>query len=250
MVVLGRVQFRLGDMGDAEEAYHAALQIDSTNVDAYLGLAHLYRAYSLYAHAYAALKRAHDLDPHNPDIQLMWMQTLPRHDRLAVLEAYMSGLRQPSPGLQRYESYLKKTQDEPPHSCKVASNVEQTEIKLEPVHDPYPHIEGLGLELKVNDRSHVLLLDTGASGVLISRKAAEKAGLRTLPTSLSAVSEIRVTAAAISPWLTRSKSEAWSSTTASSRSPTARLSRIQTPMVWWAPTFSPHSWSISICLTR
>lgn len=178
MVVLGRVQFRLGDMGDAEEAYHAALQIDSTNVDAYLGLAHLYRAYSLYAHAYAALKRAHDLDPHNPEIQLMWMQTLPRHDRLAVLEAYMSGQRQPSPGLQRYESYLKKTQDEPPHNCKVDSNVEQTEIKLEPVHDPYPHIEGLGLELKVNDRSHVLLLDTGASGVLISRKAAEKAGLR------------------------------------------------------------------------
>ena len=178
LAVLGRVQFRRGDMAEAEQAYQATLQIDSKNIDAYLGLTRLYRAYSLYARAYMALKRAHDLDPKNSDVQLLWLQTLPRRDRLAALQAYMSGPHQPSPSLQHYETYLEKTHDEPLHGCKVAGNVDQTEIKLDYVHDPYPHIEGLGMELKVNDRSHVLLLDTGASGILISRKAANKAGLR------------------------------------------------------------------------
>jgi tetratricopeptide (TPR) repeat protein len=178
LAVLGRVQFRRGDMAEAEQAYQATLQIDSKNIDAYLGLTRLYRAYSLYARAYMALKRAHDLDPKNSDVQLLWLQTLPRRDRLAALQAYMSGPHQPSSSLQHYETYLEKTHDEPLHGCKVAGNVDQTEIKLDYVHDPYPHIEGLGMELKVNDRSHVLLLDTGASGILISRKAANKAGLR------------------------------------------------------------------------
>ncbi len=177
LAVLGRVQFRRGDMSEAEQAYQAALQIDSKNVDAYLGLARLYRAYSLYARSYLALKRAHELDPKNSEVQLLWLQTLPRRDRLAALQAYMSGVHLPSPSLQHYQTYLEKTHDEPPHGCKVDGNVDQTEIKLNPVHDPR-HTEGVGVELKVNDRSHLLLLDTGAGGILISRKAADKAGLR------------------------------------------------------------------------
>ena len=50
-------------MSEAEQAFQAALQIDSKSVAAYVGLAGLYQSFSLYAHAYAALKRAHGLDP-------------------------------------------------------------------------------------------------------------------------------------------------------------------------------------------
>jgi tetratricopeptide (TPR) repeat protein len=44
----GDVEFRRGEMSDAEEAYLAAKRFDSKEARAYLGLAQLYRAYSLF----------------------------------------------------------------------------------------------------------------------------------------------------------------------------------------------------------
>lgn len=198
MTVLGKVRFRRGEMGEAEQAFQTALQIDQKNVGAYLGLARLYRSLSLYAHSYAALKKAHDLDPKDPDVQLMWLETLPRRDRLTALDAYLAGTHPQTSeqnGLQRYADYLRKTHDDPPHACKLVNDTEQTNIKLEYVHyvflgatetrmgltDVSPnrqYIDGLGVELKVNNHDQVLLLDTGASGIIINRKAANGMGLK------------------------------------------------------------------------
>jgi len=195
MSVLGKVKFRRGEMAEAEQAYQAALQIDSKNVDAYLGLARLYGSFSQYAHSYAALKKAHDLDPKDPAVQLMWMQTLPRRERLAAVEAYLAG---PHPqteqaDMQRYVDYLRKIHDDPPHACKVVNDADRADIKLEYVHYqtiaaaegtlgtmavPKQYIEGLGVSLKVNDHAQLLLLDTGASGIVIDRKSASRAGLK------------------------------------------------------------------------
>ena len=44
-------------------------------------------------------------------------------------------------------------------------------------------MRGIGLSVKLNDRNAHLLLDTGAGGIMVSRKVAEKAGL----TPISAV---------------------------------------------------------------
>ncbi len=196
MSVLGKVNFRRGEMVEAEQAYQAALQIDSKNVDAYVGLARLYNAFSQYAHGYAALKKAHELDPKDPGVQLLWWQTLPRRDRLAAVQAYLAG---PHPrnyeagDWQRYVDYLQKTHDGPPHVCKVVNDTERVDIKLEYVHlqtivaaegtlgtmaVPKQYIEGLGVPLTVNDHSQLLLLDTGASGIIIDRKSASRAGLK------------------------------------------------------------------------
>jgi predicted aspartyl protease len=55
--------------------------------------------------------------------------------------------------------------------------VEQTDTKLQQMLRDPRHIVGYGLAVKLNDRNSRLLLDTGASGILIGRKSAEKAGL-------------------------------------------------------------------------
>ena len=180
MAVLGKVKFRRGEMGEAEQAFQASMQIDPKTAQAYLGLARLYRSLSMYAHSYAALKRAHDLDPKDPEVQLMWLQTLPRKDRLAGLQVYLAGPHPESAALAHFQQYLEKTKDAPPHSCRLVNNAQQAEVKLPFVHDQFPHIEGLGVELKVNDRTHVLLLDTGASGIVLDRKAANKAAVKRL----------------------------------------------------------------------
>ncbi len=55
----GDVQFRLAEMSDAEVSYLAAKKLDAKEVRAYLGLAQLYRSYSLYRKGYDQLQSAH-----------------------------------------------------------------------------------------------------------------------------------------------------------------------------------------------
>ena len=78
LAVMGDVDFRLAQMPEAEAAYHKALQIDPKQVRAYLGLARLYRVYSLNRHAYDELQRAHELALDDPEVQRAWFNQIPR----------------------------------------------------------------------------------------------------------------------------------------------------------------------------
>jgi predicted aspartyl protease len=175
-------------MPDAELSYLAAKKFDPKEVHAYLGLARLYGSYSLYRKAYDQLQSAHDVAPDNIEVQRAWLRMLPRKERLAALEAYLSG---PHPDdeeetkwMTEYLEFLKATADKPIHACRLVSKVEQTETKLETMYGPDGHrMRGIGLSVKLNDRNAHLLLDTGAGGIMVSRKVAEKAGL----TPISAV---------------------------------------------------------------
>jgi len=114
-------------------------------------------------------------------VQHFWLGTLPRNERITALEAYLNGPHPHDPeensNLSAWLAYLKATADQPAHSCKLTSNVESTETQLEYMLRDATHMNGFGLITKINDRNQRLLLDTGASGILINRRAAEKAGL-------------------------------------------------------------------------
>jgi tetratricopeptide (TPR) repeat protein len=188
LAVKGDVQFRNGEMPDAELSYLAAKKLDAKEVHAYLGLARLYGSYSLYRKAYDMLQSAHEVAPDNIEVQRAWLRMLPRKERLAALEAYLSG---PHPDneeetkwMTEYLEFLKATADKPVHACRLVSKVEQTETKLETMYGANGHrMRGIGLSVKLNDRNAHLLLDTGAGGIMVSHKVAEKAGL----TPISAV---------------------------------------------------------------
>lgn len=181
LAAMGDVQFRLAEMTEAETSYHKALQIDSREVGAYVGLVRLYRAYSLYRHAYDALKVAYEIAPNDPEVQRLWFARLSRRERVAAIEAYLAGPHPDDPEqteyLQHYLEFLKATVDKPVHTCRLVSKVQQTDAKLQRMLRDPRHIVGYGLEVKLNDRNSHLLLDTGASGILVGRKGAEKAGL-------------------------------------------------------------------------
>lgn len=178
---MGDVDFRRAQMQAAELAYRKALQIDPKQVRAYLGLARLYRVYSLYRHAYDELQRAHELAPDNPEVQRAWFNQLPRKERIAAIESYLAGPHPDNPeetaSLQRYLDFLKAMADKPVHGCRLVTKVEQTDTKLEAMRRDPQHIYGYGLIVKLNGRDARLQLDTGASGIVIGRKFAEKAGL-------------------------------------------------------------------------
>ncbi len=180
---MGEVQFRWGEMSPAEISYRQAIKLDPANVDAYLGLSRIYRAYSLYAHAYASLQRAHELAPDDPEVQRMWFREVPRKQRTAAIEKYLAGPHPADPeetaSLQRYLVFLKATAGQS-HACKLVNKVEQTDTKLEVLRTDPTHDFGVGLIVKVNGHDARLQLDTGASGIVISRKAAAKAGLNSV----------------------------------------------------------------------
>jgi tetratricopeptide (TPR) repeat protein len=178
----GDVQFRRAEMSDAELSYLAAKKLDPKEVRAYLGLARLYRSYSLYRKAYNELQIAHEIAPDDIEVQRAWLGMLPRKERLAAMEAYLGG---PHPDdeeetkwMTEYLEFLKATADKPIHACRLVSKVEQTDTKLETMYaEDGRRMRGIGLSAKLNDRNVHLLLDTGAGGIMVSRKVAEKAGL-------------------------------------------------------------------------
>ena len=177
----GDVQFRRGEMSAAEKSYLAAEKLDPKEVHAHLGLAVLYRSYSLYRKAYDQLSSAHDIAPDNVEVQRAWLRMLPRKERLAAIEAYLAGPRPDDEDETRWMKdhleYLKATADKPVHACRLAGKVEQTETKLETVYAAARRMRGIGLSAKLNGHGVRLLLDTGAGGILVSRNVAEKAGL-------------------------------------------------------------------------
>ena len=179
--VKGNVQFRRGEMAGAEVSYLRAKALDPEEVRTYLGLAQLYSSYSLYRKAYDELQRAHELAPDDIEVQRAWLRTLPRKERLASLSAYLAG---PHPDdedetqwLTDYLEYLKATADKPIHACRLVSKVEQSETKLEIAYSENRRMRGIGLAVNLNEQHAHLLLDTGAGGIVVGRKIAEKAGL-------------------------------------------------------------------------
>ena len=183
LAAMGDVQFRFARMSDAEISYQKALKLDSKQIPAYLGLVRIYRAYSLYGHAYQNLERAHQIAPDDPEVQRLWFRQLSRKERIAAMEAYLAAPHpddaEDSAALQRYLAFLKATAGQS-HACKLVSKVEKTDTKLELLRRDPQHIFGVGLVVKLNGHDARLQLDTGAGGITVGRKVAEKAGLKSI----------------------------------------------------------------------
>ncbi len=181
LAAMGDAEFRGAHMAEAERSYLKALEGDPRNVQAHLGLARLYRAYSLYRQAYNQLQIAHQYAPDDPEVQQHWFGQLSRKERIAAIEAYLAGPHPDDPEetahWQQYLEFLKATSDQPAHACRLVNRVDQTTTKLESLLRDPRHVIAYGLVVKLNDHNTRLELDTGASGIMVGRKAAEKAGL-------------------------------------------------------------------------
>jgi tetratricopeptide (TPR) repeat protein len=182
LAAMGSAQYRRGEIPECETSFLNAKKIDPNLVESYLGLAEVYHTALLYRRAYDQVKRAHEIAPQNVEVQREWIGMLPRRDRIKALEAYLAGPHpdnsEETASLNAWLNYLKATADQPVHACKLANKVEKTETQMAILLRDATRLAGYGLLVKINDRNQRLLLDTGASGILINRRAAEKAGLK------------------------------------------------------------------------
>jgi tetratricopeptide (TPR) repeat protein len=182
--VAGNIHFRAGSFGEAESEYRAALKLDGNSPQATFGLARMMEMVSMNKRASAMYTKAHELAPDDSEMFHAWLATLPRTERLAALKKFVAD--HPSERDDNYLKYLEAQGDK--KVWFLDSETKATEIKLQPygrnlvgVEDikrsgPMTISTGYGLQVKFNDgASAVLLLDTGAGGIVIGNKLAERA---------------------------------------------------------------------------
>ena len=179
---LGEVYFRQAKMVEAEKEFLAGVNNPHPDARALLGLSRLYDAYSLHAKARTMLERAHQLDSSDREIQRRWIRTLTLRDQIEWLSKYLAGPTNDdeitNQWLQTYLEVLRERSKRPHQTCRLVSKVTSTETELKPMMLDATHFHGFGLEVRVNGHGSRLLLDTGASGLLINKKLAEKAGIQ------------------------------------------------------------------------
>ncbi len=181
MIALADAEYRVGAPWQSAALANEALKADPCYARAYYLLGRLARLDSLYATAANDFRNAHTLDPHDPAIREMWLGSLPIDQRIQELQKYLDSSAAGDPEklilAQRIES-LKKWAAEPHKACRLSSTATSTEIPFVPISEGMNHFRAFGLGIKVNGHDWRLEIDTGASGLVVSREVAQSAGLK------------------------------------------------------------------------
>ncbi len=177
----GEVELRQGTPWLAEQSAVEAARLDPCNPRAHLLVADLAHIDSLFAASRKELEVAHHLDPDDPEIRELWIRMLTLKEKIAETEAYLSGSKGDDETERfRWRLYLadlKKMAAEPQETCHLVSPTAATEIPIEVYMQDRLHIAAFGLEAKLNGHNARLEIDTGASGLVVSRSVAEHAHL-------------------------------------------------------------------------
>ena len=179
-IALGEVYIRQGRLEEATEQFRKLVVANTSDARAYYDLARVFHLATYHKKESLLLARARELDPHDPEIENEWLRTQGWGERIKALQgrledASLSPERKKAleTQLDRYKTY----QSQPPRPCSLVSGAASTETDLKRIMATASVIEGYGLGVKVNGTPSTLLLDTGAGGVLITRRIAEKAGV-------------------------------------------------------------------------
>jgi len=182
--VLGDVMYRQADFEKATAAYLVAVSRDSRHARGHLGLGKILASEARHKSAKANFEKAYELDPEDPEIILAWYSTRKdRDERIQALERYLEKAKNEEEYMIRAVrsrlDVLKKLGDK--KTFRLQGGSKTARIKLELLHSGSRLDYGYGVQVAFNNgKSYRLLLDTGASGVLIHRKAAEKIGVEFL----------------------------------------------------------------------
>lgn len=185
LTVFAEVEYRQGKIADAAGTADQAFRIDPCNPRLYLIRARILRLNSMYASERRAIGNAHALDPSDADITRIWLGTLPLEKRIDEQKHFLATANGLDAGerirIEHGISNLESHAANPEKTCHVASTATtSTELPLVPLMSDGSgrHIRGWGLHVSLNNKEAGLEVDTGASGLVIGRSIAERAGLK------------------------------------------------------------------------
>lgn len=179
----GDVQFRQGLIPEAQDEYKTAVRFDDKCARAWLGQGRVDEVFARRKEAKTAITKAHELNPDDGDALYEWAVRQPYPENIAALEKHLAEFHndeETERHEREFKEFIKALAGR--NVWVPAREVERTEIKLEllTIGTTLAH-RGYGVRVRLNDTATVtLLLDTGSSGVIITRKLAEKIGARKL----------------------------------------------------------------------
>lgn len=183
------VLFRRGEIVDAEKEWLKIVNSGYPEARAYLGLSRVRLANSMYRSAAKMIKKAHDFSPDDPDIKELWLTTLPLSEQVEQLKSLLAEEtslddEQRTKLSSILDSAVEWRKD---HSCRLVNNVNSMETPLVPALE-YHRLRGYRVSVALNGRQEQLLLDTGASGIVVGRGvAAETKITEFIPTRLGGI---------------------------------------------------------------
>jgi tetratricopeptide (TPR) repeat protein/predicted aspartyl protease len=186
IVALGEVYFRQGKMAEAEAAFLKPLAACNLDARAFLGLFRLYEISLNWKHAKKNIDQAYKLDPADPDVRREYLETLSGAEKIKSLKAYLDGesddddaTRQ---GLKDELMVLESEGDHRTDQCRLVSQVSVTETKLSRLEDRFHDASDYKfvVPVKVNDTASKLVLDTGASGIIVEKSVAQRAKIKSI----------------------------------------------------------------------
>lgn len=176
----GEFAYYMSDMGQAEKLLKAAIKLKEQTPRAYYGLYRLYHALSMYRSARLLCLRAHEIDPDDALITLAFFRYLIPEKRKELEEPFMAAHPWLNPKLQQNQDTESEVKGElnGRKVFELEGERKETTLHLQILRDSPTHAIGVGLDLAIQGgRPLRLLFDTGASGILVSQAAVDKAGL-------------------------------------------------------------------------
>jgi Flp pilus assembly protein TadD/predicted aspartyl protease len=181
---LGDVHYRQGDITAARQDYTQAGKTNPNCARAFLGLGVILRMESRWKTAKRFLAQAFELDPNDPDIVLNSAYGLePAEEKRKRYERYLAMKSPDSEGkIAAIQSRAQLLASIGGKKTFVLENKQSgARVPLEPIFPTPKKLRGLSIRVGFNGgKSWPLLLDTGASGIVVHPKVAEKAGIERL----------------------------------------------------------------------
>ncbi len=153
LTLRGEVEYRQGLPWKAADTANEVTQLDPCNPRNMLLLSRIARLNSLFATAARQIAAAHRLDPEDPEITSRWLAS------------------QTVPGTETHKE------------CHLVSAFTSTQVPFIKMMRDANRVSSYGLAVKLNRQNARLEIDTGATGLLISRSVAERAGLKPYQTT-------------------------------------------------------------------
>lgn len=172
--------FYMSDTVEAELLFKQALKLNQNSARATFGLYRLYRAASMYRTARLLCMSAHQLDPDDALITLAYIRYLTPEKQKEVVPPFMTSHPWLVTRFEREQESRSEVRSElnGRKVFQIEGEPQKVSLPLSYLNDDPHRIRGVALHVSINGgRPLKLLLDTGASGILVKQDAIDRAGL-------------------------------------------------------------------------
>jgi tetratricopeptide (TPR) repeat protein len=180
LTAVGEVRLRQGDPREAFLKFQAAIKADLCNARAYYGIARVQALAGMHASGKRLIEQAHVLHPTDDDINSWWIWTRPRQEQMERWAEYAEHSDQINDEDRAdLKTRLEKNALYHVSDCRMApTSPRVATVPMAAVTDGPERFLGWGLDVQFNGKHRRLQIDTGASGITISRAAAMFLGIQ------------------------------------------------------------------------